>query len=237
MNYILTPEILENFPMTTIGIIPLRNIDNTNYNKEILELLRSEEEKQRKEFLGKTISEHPKIKIWREAFSTFGAKPKKYHCSIEAMLKRIAENEQIPDINPIVNLYNYTSLKYLISIGGDDADKIGGNIYLTLAKGNEPFQELGSKEATNPHEGEAIFKDDKEVLCRRWNWHQCEKTKITEQSKNTNLQIESISHDGKQEITETINELMHLLKKHFKAEPKLYFINKESPSAKITEEN
>ncbi len=233
INYILTPEILKKFPATTIGIIPLRNVDNTNDNKEILELLRSEEGKQRKEFAGKTISEHSKIKIWREAFSAFGAKPKKYPCSIEAMLKRVLDNEQIPNINTIVNLYNYISLKCLISVGGDDADKIDGNIYLTLAKGNEPFQEMGSKEITRPHENEAIFKDDKEVLCRRWNWHQCEKTKITEQSKNINLQIETISQDGKQEVTEAANELMNLLRKHFKAEPKLCFINKESPSTKI----
>ncbi len=233
MKYILSKEVLEKFPSTTLCIIPVRGIDNTALNREIVELQRDAEKKTRAEFGKTAISEHPRIKCWRQAFSAFGAKPKKYHCSIEAMVKRIMEEEGIPSINNLVNLYNYISLKHLVSVGGDDADKIDGNVTLALAKGNEPFQEMGTTETTHPHEGEAIFRDEKEVLCRRWNWHQCEKTKITEQTKNVNLQFEGIAPVGKKEIEEAAEETQKLLKKHFNKETKTYFINKENPSLEL----
>jgi len=233
MKYILSKEVLEKFPSTILCIVPLRGIDNTAQNREIVELLRSAEEKIRADFEKAEVSEHPRIKCWRQAFSAFGAKPKKYHCSIEAMVKRITSEEVIPRINNLVNLYNYISLKYLVSVGGDDADKIDGNVSLALAKGNEPFQEMGSKETTHPHEGEAIFVDEKETLCRRWNWHQCEKTKITEHTKNVNLQIEGIAPVEKKEIEEAAQEMQELLKKYFNKETKTYFLDKENPSLEL----
>ncbi|HLG24084.1 MAG TPA: phenylalanine--tRNA ligase beta subunit-related protein [Candidatus Nanoarchaeia archaeon] len=233
MKYVLSQEILEKFPTTQLGIITLRNIDNSKNNSEILALLKSAEESIKEVFKEINPSEHERIKCWREVYSAFGAKPKKYNCSIEAMSKRILENEQIPDISDIVNLYNYISLKNLISAGGDDSDKIEGDITLTLAKGDEIFTEIGQEEPKNPNPGEAIFIDDKSVLGRRWNWRQSNKTRITKESKNINLQLEGVFPVTKEDIEASAQELISLLKKFFNAECKFYLINKENPVAEI----
>ncbi|MBI2661301.1 hypothetical protein HYX09_03470, partial [Candidatus Woesearchaeota archaeon] len=132
-----------------------------------------------------------------------------------------------------VNLYNYLSLNHLISAGGDDADKVNGDVVLALADGNEKFLEIGKADMENPDKGEAIFKDDNDVLGRRWNWRQAEKTKITVQSRNINLQIEGVSPITKKEIMEASEELITFLKKFFNTKPSLYFLDKESAFAEI----
>jgi len=60
-----------------------------------------------------------------------------------------------------VALFNYISIKYLIPCGGDDVDKIEGNLHLGFAKGDEWFVALGSEEKENPRPGEVIYFDDK----------------------------------------------------------------------------
>ncbi len=233
MRYILSEKILEKFPTASLAIIAVRGIDNSNSNQEILGMLRFIEEEIRIKFQNTILSEHPRIKMWREAYSAFGSKPSKYICSVEAMIKRILKGGSIPDINSIVNLYNYISLKCLISAGGDDADRIEGDVALTLANGDEKFLEIGKTEAEHPDKGEAIFKDAKDVLGRKWNWRQSDKTKITKESRNINLQIEGVHPVAKKEIMEAGSELAALLDKFFNAKSKIYFLDKGNALAEI----
>jgi len=44
----------------------------------------------------------------------------------------------------------------------------------------------------HPKEGEVIYADSKEVLCRRWNWRECDKSKMTEQTRNVALVVEGL---------------------------------------------
>ncbi len=233
MKYTLSKEILEKFPTTCLGIIAVRNIDNSNSSEQILKLLRQAENTIKNQFQNMKPSEHPRIRCWREVYSAFGAKPSKYNCSIEAMVKRILEGGKIPDINDLVNLYNYASLKYLISVGGDDADKIDGDVLLSIAEGGEKFIEIGQGETKNPNAGEVIFKDANDVLGRRWNWRQSEKTKITKNTMNANIQVEGIYPITKKDIEEASGELMKLIEEFFGVKPKFYYLDKENPSAVV----
>lgn len=233
MRYILSKEILEKYPTACLGIICARGIDNSKSNPDILKLLRNTESQIKNKFMGIKTFEHPRIKCWREVYSAFGAKPSKYSCSIEAMIKRILEGGNVPDINDVVNLCNYISLKHLISVGGDDADKSQGNVILAIAKGDEKFMEMGQQEIKNPSAGEAIFKDDNDVLGRRWNWRQSEKTKITKSSSNVNIQIEGVYPVTKSDIEESGVELMQLLKEFFGIKTAFHYADKDSPSAVI----
>ncbi len=102
--------------------------------------------------------------------------------------------------------------KKLVSCG-DDIDKIDGDILLKFAEGNEPFTELNSEQIKNPKPGEVVYVDDKEVLCRRWNWRECDKSKMTEESKNVILVIEGLPPFTKDEIEEILGELSNLVQK------------------------
>ena len=86
------------------------------------------------------------IKSWREAYSSFDAKPKDYKSSIEALAKRVLKGEQLPSINGLVDLGNYISIKYVLPVGGEDLNVVKGAIKLRFANGTEPFSRIGSSE-------------------------------------------------------------------------------------------
>lgn len=57
---------------------------------------------------------------------------------------------------------------------------------LKISDGTEPFETSKSGEMVieNPREGEIIWCDDVGVTCRRWNWRQGPRTRISEDTKN-----------------------------------------------------
>ena len=69
---------------------------------------------------------------------------------------------------------------HLLPHGGYDIKTLSGDLRLTFAQGNEPFQPLGSSDpsADKTKKGEVIYVDDARVLTRAWNYRDCEPTKI-----------------------------------------------------------
>lgn len=128
---------------------------------------------------------------WQEAYRAFGAKPQRTPCSAEALRKRGAS---LPSINAVVDLYNAISIAYSVPVGGEDIDAYAGLPFLTLAKGDEPFETTkgGAPATEHPEPGEVIWRDDKGVTCRRWNWRQGPRTRITEATRNMWFVIERL---------------------------------------------
>jgi lysyl-tRNA synthetase class 2 len=117
-------------------------------------------------------------------------------------------------INKIVDLFNYISIKYMIPAGGDDMAKVDGDITLKFAVGDEPFTALNSKEKGTAKEGEVVYADSKEVLCRRWNWRESDKTKMTEKTKDVILVVEALPPVTKEELDGVEEELSRLITKY-----------------------
>ncbi len=229
MKFILTDEFIEKFPDTIIGVVVVENIDNKGSDQQALEILRNEEKQIRELFSLVNFSEYPFIKSWRKAFKLFGAKD--YRSSHEALIKRILKGGETRQINKLVDLYNSISLKYKTPVGGDDLDKTEGNMYVKIAKGNERFAMLGSDEITNPKEGEVVYSDENDILCRRWNWREADKAKFTEETKKAILFIDAISPLTEDVVKSAANELAVLVKKFCNAETRIFVLNKENREA------
>jgi DNA/RNA-binding domain of Phe-tRNA-synthetase-like protein len=211
MKFKIDTKIFEKFPELKIGVVTARNIDNHDFSAEIMHLIREKEREIRENYDAETLSQHPKIRSWRVAYSSFGAKPKKYKSSIESLYRMILKGLDLRHINKIVDLYNYISLKRMIPAGGDDMAKVDGDIILKFAAGNEPFTSLNSTERETAKEGEVVYADNKEVLCRRWNWRECDKTKMTEETKDVILVIEALPPVTREELEEVEEDLSRLI--------------------------
>ncbi len=227
MKLMIDNEILERFPGLNIGIVVVKGIDNSGNDEDIMKMLNEMQEKIRQNFDISTLSQEPKIDAWRKAYSSFGAKPKKNKCSVENLYRMTLQGIDLNHINKIVDIYNYISIKYMVPMGGDDTDKVDGDITLRFAKGDEAFVELNSDETKNPKEGEAIYSDDKEVLCRRWNWRECDKSKMTEDTKNVCLVVEGLPPVTKDEIEDIAKELSDLVKKFCGGDVSTFVLNKD----------
>ncbi|MCL5011213.1 MAG: phenylalanine--tRNA ligase beta subunit-related protein [Patescibacteria group bacterium] len=229
MELKIQKEIFETFPDFIAGVISIKGCDNQGGVPEIAELLRKTEKSQIEKFSGlESFSQHPQILAWRSCYRKFGADPHQYRCSVEALVRRVLKGGQLPNINKLVDLYNYISLKYVLPSGGEDADKVAGDLLLGFADGAEQFVRLGGVENEPPQKGEVVYKDEKGAVCRKWNWREADRTKLTEQTRNAIIMVEALSPAVKSEVETATGELAGLIKKHCGGEVNLYLVAKDS---------
>jgi DNA/RNA-binding domain of Phe-tRNA-synthetase-like protein len=121
----------------------------------------------------------PQVAQWREAFRGFGAKPQRTRPSVEALLRRVETG--LPRIDRITDVYNAVSVAFVLPVGGEDLAHYAGPARLVRAAGDEDFDTTaaGQPVVEHPEPGEVIWRDDRGVTCRRWNWRQCARTRIT----------------------------------------------------------
>ena len=207
MQFSIQRELFNLFPDLTIGMVVATGLDNTRPSDEIDQLLQHTIEALKKNFIGDKAQDHPRIKPWRTAFSKLGISGSKFPSSVESMARRILKGDPFPKINPLVDLYNSLSMKYLVPMGGHDLDTLQGNIHLRFAEGWEPFTPMGGGETMTVSKGELVYRDDVEVLTRNWVWRQCEKDKATEKTRNVFIPIDVLGEIGSQRAEEIIQEL------------------------------
>ena len=186
MIFSVEDKLFSIFPELEIGVL-VCEIDNKRYGEDKLEIVLEEI---RTNFPYNNPQGHPHIKVWREAFNKLGISASKYYSSIESLLRRVLKGGPFPRINPVVDLYNEISLKYLVPMGGHAIAPIDGNITLCFAEGHETFIPMECGEPEVVDKGEVIYKDEKEVLTRRWVWRQCNKDKVTVDTKYVFMPID-----------------------------------------------
>lgn len=225
MKFKINPKIFEDFDNPEIGVIIIKGFDNAKDNPEISQMLRETEAGLRKKLEGIELSDHQNIAPWRETYRKFGSKPREYRCSAEALSRVVLRGSEIKKISPLVDLYNMISIKYILPVGAEDLDKMQGDLQLTFADGTEDYTPLGEEENDPPQNGEVIYRDELGVLCRRWNWREGDRTKITPETKNAIVVIEGIAGI---KIKEALEELAGLLEKYCGGEITTYYLDKNS---------
>jgi DNA/RNA-binding domain of Phe-tRNA-synthetase-like protein len=153
-------------------------------------------------------TEHPHIVQWNDAYRDFGAKPKRTSPSVLALLKRV--DGGLPRIDPVTDLYNSISVSHVLPIGGEDLSAYLGNPRLVIAVGSEPFDtmESGAPVIDHPLPGEVIWRDNFGVTCRRWNWRQGVRTRITEKTTTALFILEAMGAMPDAELATAGDELI-----------------------------
>jgi DNA/RNA-binding domain of Phe-tRNA-synthetase-like protein len=136
----------------------------------------------------------PHVASWQDAYRAFGAKPQRTASSVEALWKRAA-GPGLPRVNWLVDVYNAISVAHVLPVGGEDLASYSGPIRLVRATGTEPFDTMkdGQPASDPPLAGEVVWADDLGVTCRRWNWRQCTRTRLTESSTTALFLLERLA--------------------------------------------
>ena len=229
-------DIFDRFQGLILGTIVVSGIENREQNKDLQRKIREMEEEIQQNYLIETLSKHPNIQAWRNAYSTFGAKPKKYKSSVESLFRMVLKGGELRSINTLVDIYNYVSLKHKIPLGGDDLDKVDGDITLCFACGDELFTSLNAVETETKtvKEGEVIYTDEKEVLCRRWNWRECDKTKMTPETKNAVLVLEGLPPVNREDIESAAEDMRVLVHTYCGGEGRKFFLDVSQKEAEFS---
>jgi DNA/RNA-binding domain of Phe-tRNA-synthetase-like protein len=212
MKDMVSQEVLAKFPDYIRGVVVARGVNNQGEKQKLIELLRKVEDNATRDASLQDIKNHPRIASWRQAYAAFGVNPNKFYCSIESLGRRARRGDQLPYINTLVALFNYFSLKHIVPSGGDDLDRVEGNLRLTLAKGDEPFTPFNSETIEYPAPGEVIYVDDSKVMCRCWNWRQGDQTKLTPATANVAINVDCLPPLSKDEVETITRELADLVR-------------------------
>jgi DNA/RNA-binding domain of Phe-tRNA-synthetase-like protein len=213
LKFSVDSKVFNKFPDLGLGVVVVKDIDNRDPADALFPLIMEEEEKIRANYSTEILLQLPKIVSWRKAYLSFGAKPKKYKSSVESLYRMILKGINLRHINTLVDIYNYISIKHMIPAGGDDLSRVEGDITLRFARGGEPFRALNSEVLEQAKEGEVIYADDVEVLCRRWNWRECDKTKMTDATETAILVVEGLPPVGKEEVADAVEDLSDLIRR------------------------
>ena len=177
------------------------------------EFLLQEAEASARDTLSKqSVTDVPHVAAWRDAYKAFGAKPKKERSSLESLMRR-AEGG-LPRVNRLTDVYNAISVKYQIPFGGEDLDKYSGTPVLIRATGTEPFETTaaGEKATEYPPVGEVVWCDDAGVTCRRWNWRQCSRTGINDDTTRVLFILDALEPSSDANLNAAADELTNILK-------------------------
>ncbi|KIH82497.1 B3/B4 domain-containing protein [Pseudomonas batumici] len=150
------------------------------------------------------------LAAWADLFRKFGAKPQRTPCSAEALRKRVLRDGSLPSIDPVVDLYNAISIEYAVPVGGENIEAYVGSPRLAVADGTELFDTMkeGAPAHEYPDSGEVVWRDDKGVTCRRWNWRQGVRTRLSADAKHMWFILESLPAMPLEALTEAGDKLI-----------------------------
>lgn len=114
-----------------------------------------------------------------------------------------------------------------------DLDHVVGDIVLTFAKGNERFIPLNGTESIPPKPGEVIYRDAEDVLCRRWNWRECDKSKMTIESKNVCLVVEGLPPLSAEDVERISTELGAEIERFCGGSIRVHLVERNTPTMDI----
>ena len=223
MKFIVEKEVFEVLPNVCFGIVYATGINNTKEIKEINDFLDKEITKTYNFFKEKQVKEDKNIIPYREAFNKLDINPNKFLCSIEALFTRISKNKGMPHINPIVDLGNTISLKYILPIGIHGIIN-NDDLMVRFSKNTDTFIPFGTNEFDNPTEREIVYVSGVSIRTRRWIWRQGEVGKITNNTSDVLFAIDGFI-ENKEKVINASDELSILLKEIFNCEIKIGYID------------
>lgn len=179
-KFIVEPKVFDVLPGYCVGCVAVKGLDNRAARARIEAMLDESTAEFSEKYKDANIRELGNIAAFRAAFQTLGMNPNKFMCSIEALMKRVQKNAALPHINPIVDLGNAFSVRYLLPMGAHDTQKLGSDLEVRFSVEGDSFLGMGAEAAEAMPAGELVYASGRTVKTRRWIWRQSEDGKIGE---------------------------------------------------------
>ncbi len=205
-------EIFQRFPGYVRGVVVAHDVRNGFSPAELIDLLRRAEVSLRQHVSLDGLAGDPRLKAWREAYRSFGAKPSEFRSSIEALARRVLRDNALPAINTLVDIGTVVSLNHVLPVGGHAIDVLKDNMTLGFATGNEQFIAFGSEAVEHPQPGEVVFVEGNQVLTRRWTWRQANHTLILPESTAVEINVDGLPPIQVSEVEQACDEVAALVK-------------------------
>ncbi|MGL6105964.1 B3/B4 domain-containing protein [Romboutsia sp.] len=228
MKFKVSKEVFNKLNDVCFGVVVARGLDNKKDLEIITNLLNKSISGVEEYFKDKNVKESLEISPYRDAFKELGVNPNKFMSSIEAMTSRVAKSKGLPNINPIVDLGNAVSLKYLVPLGAHDIGHANNDICVRFSKNGDKFVPFGEENEEILEDGELIYSIGDEVKTRKWIWRQGEVGKITDNTVDVFFPIDGFKNKNEEKVIQARDELAILLREIFDCKIDIGFIDKNN---------
>ncbi len=214
MRIEIAPEIFSTFPGYVRHVLVAEDVDNARAHSALETMLAEAQAALRADESFADLKAHPRIASWRAAFEKFGVNPNQCPPSIANLVKRVRGGKDMPYVNALVCIFNIVSMKYTLPAGGDDLDKVAGDIRLGPATGEETYVPLGSSDnVEHPRPGEIILYDtgNGDVFCRAWCWKSGDRSRIEESTRRVAINVDAMPPVGADEGLRAAEETAELV--------------------------
>jgi DNA/RNA-binding domain of Phe-tRNA-synthetase-like protein len=192
----IDPHVVALFPTYAALLVVARGLTGGPTDESSELALASAEQSGIQRLAATGIEDLPELMAWREAYRSFGVKPRQARSSVESLLRRAESG--LPRVDRLTDLYNAVSVLHLLPVGGEDLDQYVGAPRVVLARGDELFDTVADGEPVHesPAPGEVVWRDDVGVTCRRWNWRQGRRTRLTPSTTNALFILDGLGPVG-----------------------------------------
>lgn len=225
----VAPQVFDKLPGVVFGVVVAKGIDNSSEHPSVSGFLESETASARQRLDGVNLKEHPAIVPYRDAFLSLGFNPNKFMCSVEALCRRAAKGSDLPKINPVVDLGNAVSMRYILPIGAHDIRKLDGDLEVRFAEPGDTFMPFGENGAERPDGGELVYVSGHTVKTRRWIWRQSEDGKIGAGSSDVVFPIDGFRNSNGEAVISAAKELAKMLEEFFGCKVMSGLVDRENP--------
>lgn len=207
-------EVIKRFPTFRVGMVVADGLRVTTERPAALATLIADEERATQRAIGDApLGDIPELGVWRETYRQFGVKKTSYRSSVERLVKKARQGDELPHINTLVDVYNLISLRYRMPVGADDLDHVVSPVAYRFSRPGDSFIPLGDSNGAEdpPLPGEVVYADANRVLCRRWNWYQDARSAISTETTRALINVEAIESASAARVEEASAELVALL--------------------------
>ena len=229
MKFVIDDRVFAAIPDMVVGVVVAQGVDNTKAVPEVSAMLAQSVAAAEARFSGREVKKAEEIVPYREAFRALGINPNRFPCSAEALFSRIGKGKGMPSINPLVDLNNAVSLKYVIPMGTHDLKDVPEVIGMRPATENDRFLPFCGGEEEVPDPGEVVYAVGNQVRTRRWTWRQSENGKITAETSTVFFPIDGFAGVNEAAVRAATDELAGMLVSCFGARVKTGFVDRNHP--------
>lgn len=201
------------YPSISIGIAVIKNVIITKTNPLL--------EKEKNEFLielaGLTTEQlgiYPEIISYRKLYKEMGIDWHSRRPSPEALLRRIALNKGLYNINTCVDAYNLVVMKHRVSVGAFDLDAFKFPTVLRFPEEGEEILLLGDQEPTKYTSRELAYFDQIGGYNIDFNYRDAQRTAVTQNSKNLFINVDGIYDITPEMVEKSLRESIELIIKY-----------------------
>lgn len=207
----VAPDVFELRPDYTVMLLAVDGIEPGPSDEASNALLDEAEAAATQALAERPVTEIGHVAAWREAYRAFGAKPQRTRNSLEALMRRAASG--LPRVNRLTDAYNAISVLHQVPLGGEDLARYRGAPRLVRATGAETFETTaeGQTIIEHPDPGEVVWCDEAGVTCRRWNWRQCRRTGLNDDTTTAVFILDALDPMSHQALTTATDALASAL--------------------------